>query len=176
MKTFLLFALIPFLMSTLLVFDFGSTSDWSDWEIENDTVMGGVSSSKLTRSEAGHAVFTGAVSLENNGGFASMQYHFPPKNISGYTKAILRLKGDGKAYQFRIKANLRERAAYIYTFKTTGEWQTVEIPLNKMEPSFRGNKLNIPNFNADQIQEVRFMIGNGKNENFRLEVEKIELQ
>lgn len=163
-------------MNTLLVFDFGSNPDWSAWEIENDTVMGGVSTSKLSRSEAGLAVFTGAVSLENNGGFASMQYHFPPKNISGYTKAVIRLKGDGKAYQFRIKANLRERASYIYSFQTTGEWQTVEIPLSQLEPTFRGYKLNQPNFNADQIQEVRFLIGNGKSENFRLEVDKIELQ
>lgn len=163
-------------MSRLLVFDFGSTSDWSAWEIENDNVMGGVSKSKLSRSEEGHAVFTGAVSLENNGGFASMQYHFPPKGISGYTKAIIRLKGDGKAYQFRIKANLSERASFIYSFTTTGEWQTLEIPLNQMEPTFRGYKLNQPNFNADQIQEVRFLIGNGKTESFRLEVDKIELQ
>lgn len=176
MKALLLIYLIPLLMSSLLVFDFGSNSDWSGWEIENDTVMGGVSNSKLSRSENGHAVFTGAVSLDNNGGFASMQYHFPPKNISGYSTAVIRLKGDGKDYQFRIKANLRERADYIYSFKTTGEWQTVEIPLNKMEPSYHGEKLNIPNFNADQIQEVRFMIGNGKAEKFRLEVDKIELK
>lgn len=163
-------------MSGLLIFDFGSTADWSAWEIENDTVMGGVSTSKLNRSKEGHAVFTGTVSLENNGGFASMQYHFSPMTISGYTKAVIRLKGDGKDYQFRIKANLRERASFIYTFHTTGDWQTIEIPLNKMEPSYRGNKLNLPNFNAVQIQEVRFMIGNGKAETFQLEVEKIELK
>ncbi len=163
-------------MKSLILFDFSTTSDWSAWEIENDTVMGGVSTSKLSRSEGGHAVFTGTVSLENNGGFASMQYHFPPKNISGYTKAVIRIKGDGKAYQFRIKADLRERASYIYSFTTTGEWQTIEIPLSQLSPTYRGNKLNIPNFNADQIQEVRFLIGNGKRESFRLEVDKIELR
>ncbi|WP_425639193.1 CIA30 family protein [Algoriphagus yeomjeoni] len=176
MKALLLTFFLPLLMSSLLVFDFSANSDWSVWEIENDTVMGGVSASKLSKSEAGHAVFTGTVSLENDGGFASMQYHFAPKNISGYTKAVIRIKGDGKDYQFRIKANLKEWADYIYTFHTTGEWQSIEIPLNKMEPSYHGNKLNIPNFNADQIQEVRFMIGNGKSESFRLEVDKIELQ
>lgn len=163
-------------MKSLILFDFSSTSDWSVWEIENDVVMGGISTSQLTRSEEGYAVFTGKVSLENNGGFASMQYHFPPKNITGYTKAVIRLKGDGKDYQFRIKADLKERADYIYTFKTTGEWETIEIQLSEMEPSYRGNKLNQPNFNADQIQEARFMIGNGKAEKFRLEVDKIELQ
>jgi NADH dehydrogenase [ubiquinone] 1 alpha subcomplex assembly factor 1 len=163
-------------MKSLILFDFSSTPDWSVWEIENDGVMGGISTSQLSRSKEGHAVFTGAVSLENNGGFASIQYHFPPRKISGYNKAVIRLKGDGKDYQFRIKADLSERAAYIYSFKTTGEWQTIEIALNQMEPSYRGNKLRQPNFNTDQIQEIGFLIGNGRTEKFRLEIEKIELE
>ena len=163
-------------MNNLLLFDFSSTSDWSVWEIENDVVMGGISTSKLSRSEDGHAVFTGDVSLQNDGGFASMQYHFKSQDIGGYTKAVIRLKGDGKEYKFRIKADLNERASYIFTFKTSGEWQTIEIPLERMEPSYRGNKLNQPNFNASKLQEVRFMIANGKAEAFRLEIDKIELQ
>lgn len=173
MKTLFLTAI---LMNSLLLFDFSSTSDWSVWEIENDVVMGGKSTSDLSRSKEGNAVFTGFVSLENNGGFASLQYHFESKDISGYEKAIIFLKGDGKEYQFRIKANLNEKAAYVYNFKTSGEWQTIEIPLNKMEPTFRGTKLNMPNFRADKLQEIRFMIGNGKAESFRLEIDKIELQ
>lgn len=163
-------------MKSLILFDFSSTPDWSVWEIENDGVMGGISTSQLSRSKEGHAVFTGTVSLENNGGFASIQYHFLPRKISGYNKAVIRLKGDGKDYQFRIKADLSERAAYIYSFKTTGEWQTIEIALNQMEPSYRGNKLRQPNFNSDQIQEIRFLIGNGRTEKFRLEIDKIELE
>ncbi len=168
--------LTAMMMNSLLLFDFSSSSDWSGWEIQNDVVMGGKSSSDLSRSKEGNAVFAGDVSLRNNGGFASMQYHFTPKDIRGYDKAVIRLKGDGKQYQFRIKASLNERAAYIYTFKTNGEWQTIQILLNKMEPSYLGNKLDQPNFNANEMQEVRFLIGNGKAENFRLEIDKIELQ
>ncbi|MEO8795979.1 MAG: CIA30 family protein [Daejeonella sp.] len=165
-----------FIMNSLLLFDFSSSSDWSVWEIENDVVMGGTSTSKLSRSKEGNAVFTGYVSLENNGGFASMQYHFKTRDISGYHNAVIRLKGDGKEYQFRIKADLNERASYIYTFKTSGEWQNIEVPLNKMEPTYRGNKLNQPNFNASKLQEIRFLIANGKAENFRLEIDRIELR
>ena len=164
------------IINSLLLFDFSSSPDWSGWEIQNDVVMGGKSSGDLSRSKEGNAVFAGDVSLKNNGGFASLQYHFEPKDIRGYNKAVIRLKGDEKEYQFRIKASLNERASYIYTFKTSGEWQTIEIPLNKMEPSYRGNKLDQPNFNAYQMQEVRFLIGNGKAENFRLEVDKLALQ
>lgn len=163
-------------MSRLLLFDFSSTDDWSGWEVENDVVMGGNSSSELERSVEGNAVFKGRVSLENNGGFASVQYHFEPKDIKGYKKAVILLKGDGKEYQFRIKSNLKERASYVYTFQTTGDWQTLEVPLHKMEPVYRGQKMNIPNFSADEIQEVRFLIGNKKEEDFRLEIDKIALE
>lgn len=45
-----------------------------------------------------------------------------------------------------------------------------------MEPVYRGNKLNQPNFDSTKLQEVRFMIGNGKEEDFRLEIDKIDLQ
>ncbi len=138
--------------------------------------MGGNSSSSLEKSEEGHAIFKGTVSLEKNGGFASLQSHFPAKDIKGYTKALILLKGDGKNYQFRMKSDLRERASYIHSFETSGEWETIDIPLKEMEPVFRGRKLDMPNFPAEQIQEIRFLIGNKKNQGFRLEIKKIELE
>lgn len=168
--------LTALLMNRFLLFDFSASPDWFGWEIENDVVMGGKSSSDLSRSEDGNAVFTGDVSLKNDGGFASMQYHFAPQDIRGYTKACIRLKGDGKEYQFRTKARLNEKASYEYPFPTSGAWQTIEVPLDQMEPTYRGNKLDLPNFNADQIQEIRFLIGNGKAEKFRLEIDTIELR
>ena len=45
-----------------------------------------------------------------------------------------------------------------------------------MIPTYRGRSLNIPNFSANEIQEVRFLIGNKRAENFRLEIDKIVLK
>ena len=163
-------------MNSLLIFDFSSTKDWSGWKVQNDVVMGGNSFSKLERSKEGNAIFKGYVSLENNGGFASVHYKFATKDISNYKKAYIKLKGDGKNYQFRVKSNIEDKASYIYIFKTTGDWQTVEIPLKEMIPTYRGRSLNIPNFSANEIQEVRFLIGNKRAENFRLEIDKIVLK
>ena len=163
-------------MGEFVLFDFSETDDWSAWTIENDVVMGGRSSSELERSEDGNAIFKGEVSLENNGGFASVQYRFPSKEIKGYKKAVLHLKGGGKTYQFRLKENLRDRASYVYEFETTGDWQTVAIPLKDMKPVYRGRNLELPNFSANSIQEVRFLIGNKKPQDFRLEIDKIGLQ
>ncbi|HAY89991.1 MAG TPA: CIA30 family protein, partial [Bacteroidetes bacterium] len=66
--------------------------------------------------------------------------------------------------------------SYVYDFQTNGEWQTVTIPLAKMYPSFRGRKLNIPNFNHSQLEEIAFLIGNKKAESFELMIDKVELK
>ncbi|NEW79409.1 MAG: CIA30 family protein [Gelidibacter sp.] len=160
----------------MVIFDFNKESDISDWKIVNDAVMGGRSSSKFYLNEAGHGVLTGAVSLENNGGFSSVRFRFKQKNIKGYEKVILRLKGDGKRYQFRAKTKKEDQQAYISYFETTEEWQTIEIMLSELSPTFRGRKLNMPNYPAEELEEVAFMIGNKVNENFQLVIDKITLQ
>ena len=64
---------------------------------------------------------------------------------------------------------------YIYYFQTSGDWQTVKVPFNEMEAFYRGRKLDKPNFPGAQLDELAFLIGNGKEENFSLEIDKIEL-
>ncbi len=56
-----------------LLIDFADPSTVALWNPINDGVMGGVSSSQMRHDPAGHAVFTGRVSFENNGGFASVR-------------------------------------------------------------------------------------------------------
>ncbi|MHB1148008.1 MAG: CIA30 family protein [Lutibacter sp.] len=160
----------------MLIFDFNKESDISDWKIVNDAVMDGRSGSKFHINEEGHGIFKGTVSLENNGGFASLRHRFIRKNIQGYEKVMLHLKGDGTRYQFRAKTNKEDQQAYISYFQTTGEWQTIEIMLSALEPTFRGRKLNMPNFPAEELQEVGFMIGNKVHENFELVIDKITLE
>lgn len=160
----------------MVIFDFNKESDISDWKVVNDAVMGGRSSSKFYLNEEGNGVFIGTVSLENNGGFSSLRHRFNQKKIAGYRKVSIRLKGDGKRYQFRAKTNKEDQQAYNSYFETTGEWQTVEIMLSALEPTFRGRKLNMPNFPADELEEVGFMIGNKVNEYFELVIDKIVLQ
>ena len=43
-------------------------------------------------------------------------------------------------------------------------------------PSFRGSVLNMPNFDADQIEQIAFLIANKTNERFELEIESISLK
>ena len=165
-----------FMLNTMVIFDFQKDSNLNQWRTVNDDVMGGVSNSKFYLNETSNGVFEGQVSLENNGGFAMVMYSFDSKDVKNYSKAILRLKGDGKKYQFRIKSNTSDFYSYISNFETTGEWQTVEINFEEMFPAFRGRKLDQPNYPAIQIEQIAFLIGNKKEEKFKLELDKLEFK
>ena len=157
------------------LFDFNNKSNLSDWKIIDDVVMGGRSSGKFYLNTEGFGIFEGAISLENNGGFSSIRYRPNKVNLKDLNKIRIRLRGDGKNYQFRIKVNSSDYFSYIYNFQTTGKWEIIEIPLEDLIPSFRGRKLNIPNFSSDSIGEIGILVGNKKTESFMLILDKIEI-
>jgi NADH dehydrogenase [ubiquinone] 1 alpha subcomplex assembly factor 1 len=163
-------------MSPSIIYDFQKDAATTNWRVVDDGVMGGLSQGKLQVDDEGHGVYSGTVSTENNGGFSSLRYRFDAIEASENQSVVLRIKGDGKKYQFRVKDKLNEYHSYIYDFQTNGEWQTIEIPLAEMTPSFRGRKLSIPNFNHTQIEEIAFLIGNKKAESFELKIDKIEVK
>ena len=170
------FIFLILVFQTMTIFDFNSDSNISNWRIVDDVVMGGRSNGEFTINKEGYGEFSGKISLENNGGFSSVRYNFETVNSSNYSKFLIRIKGDGKEYQFRVKANRNSRHSYIYKFSTTGDWQTIEIPFLKMSPSFRGYSLDIPNFNGDQMEDIAFLIGNKKSESFTLLIDSIILK
>jgi NADH dehydrogenase [ubiquinone] 1 alpha subcomplex assembly factor 1 len=172
----ILIVLLIAFMNTTIIYDFNKDSSKNDWRIIDDGVMGGESQGKFYIDTDGNGVFEGTISLENNGGFSSLRYQFDKINTKKDSKIKIRLKGDGKEYQFRIKDKSNSYYSYITTFKTSGEWQTVEIKLSDLYPSFRGRKLDLPNFESDSFEEVVFLIGNKKNESFQLLLDKIELE
>ena len=47
--------------------------DGMSWQVVNDGVMGGLSEGKLTPNLAGTMMFSGMLSLENNGGFSTFR-------------------------------------------------------------------------------------------------------
>jgi NADH dehydrogenase [ubiquinone] 1 alpha subcomplex assembly factor 1 len=163
-------------MASQIIFDFNKSSNIKNWIVIDDVVMGGKSSGSFKLNSDGYGVFVGDISLENNGGFSSVRYRFEKILINKSTKISIIIRGDGKKYQFRIKSNSGDYYSYISPFSTTGEWQEIEIPLKDMYPSFRGRKLDQPNFSNDAIEEITFLIGNKNKEKFQLLIDKIELK
>ncbi len=170
----IIFLITP--MSSQTIFDFTTNADIQKWRVVDDGVMGGVSSGRFTVNEEGFGVFAGEVSLENNGGFSSVRYRFNQLPIKSRTTIRIKLRGDGKKYQFRVKANAEDYYSYIATFSTSGEWEEVAISLADMYPAFRGRKLDQPNFHEDHMEEIAFLIGNKREETFKLMIEKTVLE
>ena len=135
----------------LVLADFSKPTNLNNWKIVNDGVMGGKSEASFSIGPNKTAIFTGEVSLQNNGGFTSIRHSFTIKDISGSTKVCIRLKGDRKKYQFRLKNDQNDRHAYKAEFGTSGKWQTVVIQLKDMEPTFRGIRPDIPNYTAEKF-------------------------
>jgi len=161
--------------SVNMLYDFQSSS-LDDWRIVNDGVMGGLSQGKLQIDQQGHAIFSGQVSLENNGGFTSIRRNMKAVEVDPAKSVQIRLKGDGKRYQFRFKEDESNYYSFIQYFQTSGEWEVIEIPLGDFYPSYRGRELDMKNFHGEQMEEMSFLIANKKAETFQLEIDWIKLK
>ncbi|MDB9964096.1 CIA30 family protein [Vicingaceae bacterium] len=173
MKLILILSVLMITAVPLYQFDSKSTDDW---QIVDDRVMGGQSYGKFKVNDSGHGLFYGDVSTDNNGGFSSLRASAKSEDLSDNKAFILKVKGDGKRYQFRVKTSLSIRHSYIMSFTTNGEWQEIKIPFNKMFASWRGRTLDMPNYDGAAIEEMRFLIGNKKNESFQLEMDWIKVK
>lgn len=160
-----------------MLFDFGATENMNDWLIINDGVMGGLSESSFVLTDFNSAVFSGNVTLENNGGFASVRSRPMQFDLAGHQGIRIRVKGDGKKYQFRVQTNNRfDGISYQYRFETQkDQWQTITIPFEKCVPVFRGQLLrNVEPISPENIRQLGFLISDGQTGDFQLEVQWIK--
>tara|TARA_E500000178_G_C16893573_1_gene694691 strand:- start:258 stop:797 length:540 start_codon:yes stop_codon:yes gene_type:complete len=153
--------------------DFSSKKNKIEWMIINDNVMGGRSKSNFKLYDD-YATFQGSISVENNGGFASIRFQ-KIADLNSLKKILLHIEGDGKSYQFRVKENTDDYYSFVQIFETSGKKEVIEIDLNKFYASYRGLKLDKIKFKKNKISEIRFLIANKVEENFKLKIYKIEL-
>jgi monofunctional biosynthetic peptidoglycan transglycosylase len=155
------------------VFDFSRGAE--PWPSIDDTVMGGRSASEM-RIEEGTAVFTGKVSLENNGGFASVRSLPDDHDLSGYRGVSIRVRGDGKTYGLRLKTDRRfDSVSYQARLAPgNGEWKVVRIPFDEFRPVFRGRPVpGAPVLDPASIKSFGLIISDKQEGPFRLEIEWI---
>ena len=154
------------------LFDFSTATNPAPWQIVNDDVMGGISSSSL-RLTNGVALFSGKVSLENNGGFASVRTQPAQHDLAGCDAFVIRVRGDGRRYKFTARMDRSfDSAIYQVLFATKqGEWQEHRLVFKDFVPSFRGRVLSgQPPLDPAKITSVGFLISDKQEGPFRLEV------
>jgi hypothetical protein len=156
----------------IIVFDFQTTTNAEAWQIVNDDVMGGVSQSRF-RLANGVAVFRGEVSLENNGGFASVRSLPARHDLAGCDAFVIRVRGDGRRYKFTARTTLNfDSTIYQTVFATKkGEWEEHRLPLKQFVPTFRGRVLSgEPPLDPAKVTSVGFLLSDKQAGPFQLEV------
>ena len=89
-----------------ILYRFDQPEATAPWQAIDDRVMGGVSASRMHHDPAGHGVFSGEVSLENNGGFASVRAPVrPPEAAAGASACLLEVRGDGRRYKLNLRTD-----------------------------------------------------------------------
>jgi hypothetical protein len=158
--------------SDKVLLDFSSTTDSAAWQVVNDDVMGGISTSRFEQV-GGVAVFQGEISLENNGGFASVRSQPARHDLTGCDAFVVRVRGDGHRYKFTVRTDGGfDAPLYQCAFETKrGKWQEHRLPFQDFVPTFRGRVLTgIPPLEPSRVASVGFLISGKQAGRFRLEI------
>ena len=166
---------LPYGINGFLLFDYDGNDP--SWYTVNDDVMGGVSTSFVsTDLDKQRLTFSGNLSLENNGGFASIRSQYADYDLSQYDGIALRVRGDGNVYRLRIRTEETGSAiSYTAWFETqAGSWQDVYIPFSKMLPLYRGVIVKSAGpIDPASIRSFGLMLADKQQGEFMLEVDWI---
>lgn len=164
-------------MKEKILFDFTSEDREADWVIVNDGVMGGLSQSNIKFTDDSTAVFSGNLSLENYGGFASTRTKPMSFELAGFSGILLRVRGDGRKYQFRIRTDdAFDGVAYRLEFETeVKKWKEIYLPFDEFRPSFRGRILSdVEPLDPSKVKQVGFLVADKRAGVFNLEIDWIK--
>lgn len=161
-----------------LLFDFSDPAAADQWHAIDDRVMGGVSQSRLRHVPAGHAVFEGMVSLDRNGGFASVRSHAGCSGMADAQCCLIDVCGDNKQFKLGLRTDTAfDSVVYQAGFMPAGgDWQTLRLPLALFKASFRGRDVpDAPALDPAEIRQVGLMVAGRQAGPFALCVRQISL-
>lgn len=173
---------LSLLMSTSANYhiDFGNSTGGQDWQVVNDRVMGGLSEGqvKLTNNSL---TFIGNLSLENNGGFASVRAPFKRTDFSTYKTVTVRYRSVGPMFALSMEL---DRRFYVPNYKhylegNNGEWQEETYTLT----NFQEHRIGVPTGRKMETEQMQNIIRIGfitldkkKAGPFELEIDYIKFQ
>ncbi len=155
---------------------FANDEALKSWTSVNDGVMGGVSKGGFKRSEQGTMVFSGELSLANNGGFASVRMKETELGLAGTNALVVKAKGDGRTYWVDVRfADQMGASSYRAFLPTTaGEWKETRLPFADFKLQAFGRELPLKPINPASIASVGFTLADKKEGPFSLEIEYVK--
>lgn len=143
------------------------------WQVLDDGVMGGMSRSRIS-FDGSEALFEGEVSLENQGGFASVRTDLGLTDLGAFDGLAIRAEGQGLRFQLRLRIDADEDGvSYAAGFDAPdGEPKQVRIPFSSFRPTRRGEIVaDAPPLDPALVHQLGFLIADGHQGPFRLRVE-----
>jgi hypothetical protein len=159
------------------IFDFRDPRSVESWSAIDDRVMGGISQSRLRHDPQGRAVFEGLVSLERNGGFASVRSSPGSRGRAGAEACLIDVRGPAKTFKLSLLTDdgfdsLNHQASFE---PDPAGWQLVRLPLGTFRASFRGREVQgAPTLDPARIRQVGILIARQPGP-FTLEIRSIQL-
>jgi len=161
-----------------VLFDFTGGDAAKEWQTVNDGVMGGVSEGKFKVTEKKTLEFFGTLSLENNGGFASVRTKAKKLGLEKGDTLVARVRGDGREYSMNLYLN-KPLVAFSYRAAVQtkkDEWIEVKVPLDKFEATSFGRVVKDAGaVKPEEVNALGFLLGDKKAGAFKLEVEWIKV-
>ena len=161
------------------LFDFTGAEAAKEWQTVNDGVMGGVSEGKFKITDKKTMEFFGTLSLENNGGFASVRSKAKRLGLEKGDTVVAKVKGDGREYHMNLSVpDFRIAYNYRAVFQTKkDEWIEVKLPLDKFEATSFGQVVkNAGQVKPNSVNGLGFMLSDKKAGPFKMEVEWIKVE
>lgn len=163
-----------------LLYNFGKDSKTHNWQIINDGVMGGRSNSSA-RIVEDYLVFAGTISLENNGGFASLRGPIGRFDLSAYDYCEIRFKSnDGRKYELLLENDL---VFYLPKYRSTfssesDQWVTAILPLKDFEISRMGYTVGsgLSPTQRKDIKRIGIILADKKKGEFELLIDYIRFK
>jgi len=160
------------------LFSFENAEAAKQWQAVNDGVMGGRSDGRFKMTGDQTMRFFGTLSLENNGGFASVRTRPTKLELKPGDSLVARVRGDGRKYSFNLYVP-RPLTAFSYRadFETKkDEWIEVVLPLAKFEATSFGRVVQNQPLDPARVDGLGILLGDKKAGPFKLEVEWIKVK
>lgn len=186
--------------NVVLLTDFTDPARNARWSVVNDNVMGGRSDGRMamTMTDLDQGIMTLAGNINTNGGgFTSVRMRIDPTMFTSEQDAAvlpelravrLTVRGDAaslkRPFALRLEDNIRRQRGINYRAllpldpnADPDQWQTIEIAVADMQPTWRGNRLN-PNdwapLDTAQLARLGIILSDVRDGPYRLEIERIE--
>jgi len=177
--TLCLLVMTTFLWSQESLVDFGKYKDGERWKITNDGVMGGLSEGDYRFSDDG-VVFSGKISLENNGGFSSYRSQYKKRDLSSFKKLIIRYRSKQYDMGFTLEMDRRWFVPYYKANlpATNWKWEEKEIAFSDFVKYNIGRERDgkLSQKELKNILRIGFISNEKKTGPFKIEVDYIKFE